>query len=282
MITPGSARDDSGHRSDDFGHRTRFDRMPDLAARARTLLDLHTAPEILVLANVWDVVSASVVAGTEGVRALATASHSIAATFGYEDGENIPLDLHLDMVRRIVDAVDLPVTMDFEAGYGDPGETARRAIEVGVVGGNLEDQMKPLDDAVAAVEAVLAAGRDAGIDFVLNARTDAFLGAGPDADRGALVDEAIRRGRAFLAAGAPVVFVPGVMAPTEIAALVDGLGPRKLSVITVPGRSPSVRELQDLGVTRVSTGPFTQRAALTALQDATSGLVAGGTLPAGI
>jgi 2-methylisocitrate lyase-like PEP mutase family enzyme len=259
-----------------------FGGMPDLATRARTLLDLHTGPEILVLANVWDVASARVVAGTEGVRALATASHSIAATFGYEDGENIPLDLHLDMVGRIAAAVDLPVTMDFEAGYGNPGQTARRAIAVGVVGGNLEDQMKPIDEAVAAVEAVLAAGRDAGIDFVLNARTDAFLRAGPDADRGALVDEAIRRGRAFLDAGAPVVFVPGVVARTEIAALVDGLGPRKLSVITVPGRSPSVRELQDLGVTRVSTGPFTQRAALTALQDATSGLVAGGTLPAGI
>src|SRR5919112_1304584 len=101
--------------------------MPDLATRAQTLLDLHTAPEILVLTNVWDVVSAQVVAGTEGTKALATASHSIAATFGYPDGENIPLDLHLDMVRRIVDAVDVPVTMDFEAGYGDAGETTRRA-----------------------------------------------------------------------------------------------------------------------------------------------------------
>src|ERR671928_388855 len=154
--------------------------MPDLAARARTLLDLHEAPEVLVLANVWDVVSARVVAATDGVRALATASHSIAATFGYEDGENIPLDLHLSMVGRIVRAVDLPVTMDMEAGYGDPGETARRAIGLGVVGGNLEDQMKPLDDAVAAVEAVLEAGRTSGIDFVLNARTDALLGAAPD------------------------------------------------------------------------------------------------------
>ena len=86
--------------------------MPDLAARARTLLDLHTAPEILVLTNVWDVVSARVVAGTEGVRALATASHSIAATFGYEDGENIPLALHLDMVELIISAVDLPVSMN--------------------------------------------------------------------------------------------------------------------------------------------------------------------------
>src|SRR5829696_6433756 len=172
--------------------------MTDLATRARTLLDLHAAPEILVLANVWDVVSARVVAGTDGVRALATASHGIAATFGYEDGENIPLALHLDMVELITSAVDLPVSMDMEAGYGDPGETARRAIAAGAVGGNLEDTMRPLDDAVAAVEAVLAAGRDAGMGFVLNARTDAVLRAGADADRTAVLTEAVRRGRAYL------------------------------------------------------------------------------------
>src|SRR5438093_11255831 len=106
--------------------------MPDLAARARTLLDLHTAPEILVLTNVWDVVSARVVAATDGTRALATASHGIASTFGYPDGENIPLDLHLSMVERIVAAVDLPVSMDLEGGYGDAGETVRRAIAIGV------------------------------------------------------------------------------------------------------------------------------------------------------
>jgi 2-methylisocitrate lyase-like PEP mutase family enzyme len=253
----------------------------DPAARARTLLDLHTAPEILVLANVWDVVSARTVAAVHGVRALATASHSIAATFGYEDGENIPLDLHLDMVGRITAAVELPVSMDFEGGYGDAGQTARRAIAAGAVGGNLEDGMRPLHDAVAAVEAVLSAGRDAGIDFVLNARTDALLRLPSGADRPAAVEEAVRRGRAYLAAGAPVVFVPGAVAREEIAALVDGLGRGRLSVIAVPGASPSVRELQELGVARVSTGPFTQNVSLTALQDAAAGLVAGGTLPPG-
>ena len=253
--------------------------MPDLSSRARTLLELHTATEILVLANVWDVVSARVVAGTPGARALATASHSIAATFGYKDGENIPLDLHLDMVRRIVEAVDLPVSMDLEAGHGNAGETARRAIEVGVVGGNLEDEMKPLDEAVAAVELVLRAGRDAGIEFVLNARTDTFLRAEKGADRQHLVQEAIRRGRAFLEAGAPVVFVPGLVARDEIAAVVAGLGPGKLSVISAPGISLPASELQELGVARVSTGPHSQRVALTALQDAAAGLFAGGTLP---
>ena len=255
--------------------------MADLSSRARALLDLHTAPEILVLTNVWDVVSAKVVAGTDGVRALATASHSIAASFGYQDGENIPFDLHLGMVERIVAAVDLPVSMDFEAGYGDAGETARRAIGAGVVGGNLEDQMKPLDEAVAAVEAVMTAGREAGIDFVLNARTDVFVKAGRDDDRATLVEEALRRGRAFLEAGAPVVFVPGAIAREEVQALADGLGPRKLTVISVPRASLPVRELEQLGVARVSTGPFTQRVALTALQDAARELVAGGTLPEG-
>lgn len=254
--------------------------VTDLGARARTLLDLHTAPEILVLPNVWDVVSARVVAATPGVRALATASHSIASTFGYPDGEVIPLDLHLDMVRRIVAAVDLPVTMDLEAGYGDPGATARRAVEAGVVGGNLEDRMKPLDEAVAAVEAVLAAGRDAGVDFVLNARTDAAVRAG-DAPREQVLEEVVRRGRAFLGAGAPVVFVPGLVDREEVRTVADALGPRRLTVISVPGVSLPVRELEALGVARVSTGPFTQRVALTALQDAAAGLVAGGTLPEG-
>lgn len=254
--------------------------MTDLNDRARTLLNLHTAPKILSLANVWDVVSAQVIASTPGATALATASHSIASSFGYKDGENIPLELHLDMVRRIVDAVTLPVSMDFEAGYGNAKDTAKRAIAVGVVGGNLEDQMKPLPEAVAAVKAVMSAGHEAGIEFVLNARTDALLRADPSAPRQQALDEAIRRGLAFLGAGAPVVFVPGLVKRTEIELLVSAFGLRKLTLISVPGVSLSAVDLELLGVARVSTGPFTQRVALTALQDAAAALFAGGTLPA--
>ena len=244
-------------------------------AKAAALLDLHRAPEVLVLANVWDVVSARAVAAVDGVQALATASHSIAATFGYADGENIPLDLHLEMVGRIVRAVDLPVSMDMEAGYGDPAATARRAWDLGVVGGNLEDQRKPLEQAVAQVEAVLSALPG----FVLNARTDVLLGQ-PE-DRSAALEDAVRRGRAYLEAGAPVVFVPGVVAREEVVALVEGLGRGNLSVISVPGASLPTSELQELGVARVSTGPFSQRVALTALQDAAAAVVGGGTLPEG-
>jgi len=127
----------------------------DLAAELRRL---HDAPEPLVLVNVWDVASARVVAGLPGCTALATASHAIAATHGYEDGEQIPLELMIDAIARIAAAVDLPVSADLEAGYGDAATTVRRAIGAGAVGGNLEDGMRPLDEALAAVEAAVRAG----------------------------------------------------------------------------------------------------------------------------
>jgi 2-methylisocitrate lyase-like PEP mutase family enzyme len=139
--------------------------------------------------------------------------------------------------------------------------------------------MKPLDEAVGAVKAVLAAGREAGIDFVLNARTDALLRADPSTPRSQVLDEAIRRGHAFLEAGAPVIFMPGLVIRDEIKLVVETLGQQKLTLISVPGRSLPARELEELGVARVSTGPFTQRVALTALQDAAAAFNAGGTLP---
>jgi 2-methylisocitrate lyase-like PEP mutase family enzyme len=250
------------------------------ADKAAELLRLHTDPELLVVVNVWDVISATVVADVPGTKALATASHSIAATLGYPDGEQIPLDLMIDMVGRIAAAVDLPVSADLEAGYGDAGETVRRAIGVGVVGANLEDQMKPRPDAVAAVAAAVKAGEAEGVPFVLNARTDAFLRAG-DRDRTEVVAEAVERGRAFLDAGAACVFVPGLLDEPTVTALVEGIGERRVSVINVPGSLPPGR-LEELGVARVSFGPWTQRATLTHLADLAADLYAGGALPEGV
>jgi len=249
------------------------------AAKAGELLRLHTDPELLVVVNVWDAITAKVVAD-QGSRALATASHSIAATLGHPDGEKIPRDLMIDMVGRIAAAVDIPVSADLESGYGDAGETIRRAIGVGVVGANLEDRMQPLPDAVAAVRAAVAAGEAEGVPFVLNARTDAFLRAG-DRDPAEVLADAVERGRAFLAEGAACVFVPGKLDEAQVIALVEGLGERRLSTIGVPGSLPPAR-LAELGVARVSYGPFTQRAALTHLADLTTDLLAGGQLPGGI
>lgn len=251
----------------------------DIAGKAQTLLELHEAPEILTVVNVWDVISAKTVAETPGTTALATASHSISAMLGYPDGEVIPFEEHLAMIRRIVDATELPVSADLEAGYGDVGESIRRAIGVGVVGANIEDQMKPLDEAVRNVEAAMTAGEREGIRFVLNARTDAFLKA-EGKDPSAVLDEAVTRGRAYLDAGAPVVFVPGKLDEAQVRTLVDAFGPQKLTMIGVPG-SLSLATLQELGVARVSYGPWSQRVALTALQNLVNDIHDGGALPEG-
>ena len=253
--------------------------MTTSADKAAELLRLHTDPELLLLVNVWDVITARVVADTPGTRALATASHSIAAAHGYPDGERIPRDEMIAAVGRIAAAVDLPVTADLEAGYGDPGETVRRAIDVGIVGANLEDQLKPLPDAVRAVEAAVAAGEQAGVPFVLNARTDAFLRAG-DRDPEDVVSDAIERGRAYLDAGASTFFAPGRLDEPTVRRLVDALGPQRVNVIGVPG-SLGLDTLRRLGVARVSYGPWSQNVALTALASLAESVYAGGGLPEG-
>ncbi len=251
---------------------------PALASR---FLALHRAPELLTVVNVWDVVTAKVVADVPGTTALATASHSIAATLGYEDGENIPLDEMLDMVGRITRATDLPVTADLESGYGDPGGTVGRAIDLGVVGANIEDGMRPLPEAVRAVEEVMAVAQRAGVpDFCLNARTDAFVRAEGRSPEECLA-VAVERGRAFLDAGAPLVFVPRVSERAHIEALVEALGPQRLTLIGGPGALP-LAELESLGVARVSYGPWSQRVALTALQQLVEGVHEGHGLPEGV
>jgi len=253
--------------------------MTTLAEKAAELQRLHAAPELLLLVNVWDVITARVVADAPGTAALATASHSIAASHGYPDGEQIPLDLMIAAVGRIAAAVDLPVTADLEAGYGDPGATISRAIDVGVVGANLEDQLMPLVQATRAVEAAVAAGERAGVPFVLNARTDAFLKAG-DKDPDAVLADAVERGRAYLDAGASTFFAPGRLDEATVTRLVEALGPQRLNVIGVPGSLP-LSTLQRLGVARVSYGPWSQNVALTALAALAEDVLAGGGLPEG-
>lgn len=250
------------------------------ADQATELLRLHADPALLTVVNVWDVASARVVAAVTGTTALATASHSIAASYGYPDGEKIPLELMIEAVGRIAAAVQQPVSADLEGGYGNAGETIRRAIGIGIVGANLEDQLKPLSEAVAAVGAAMSAARAEGVDdFVLNARTDAFVKAG-DRDPAAVLADAVERGRAYLDAGAPVVFVPGKLDEQQIETLVDAFGPQRLTVIGVPGSLPLAR-LQGLGVARCSYGPWSQRVALTALEDLVHAVHSGGGLPEG-
>jgi 2-methylisocitrate lyase-like PEP mutase family enzyme len=247
-------------------------------ARATTMLGLHQAEELLTVVNVWDVITATVVADVPGTTALATASHSIAAAYGYPDGEQIPVDLMIEAVGRIAAAVSVPVSADLEGGYGDPAGTVRKAIGVGIVGANIEDQMRPLAEAAANVEKIMKAASDEGVDFVLNARTDAFA-KGRDRDQAEVLADAVERGRAFLDAGAPVVFVPGRLSEEQILTLVDAFGPRRLTTIAIPG-TPSLAWQQEHGVARVSFGPLSQNVALTALQELVEEVHRGGGVPA--
>lgn len=244
--------------------------------KALILQALHKAPEILQLVNVWDAITAKVIAALPETRAIATAGHSIAASHGYPDG-GMPLDLSLQGARTIAEAVDVPVTADLDDGYDDPGETIRAAISFGIVGANVEDRMRPFEEAVARVRAVVRAAESEGIAFQLNARTDTFVrGEGLSSDE--RIEETIRRGRAYLDEGAALVFVPKATSRPDIERLVEGLGAGKLSILGFPG-ALTAPEYEALGVARITYGPLTQRVALRALRDLGASLYAGGVIP---
>ncbi|RGE17948.1 isocitrate lyase/phosphoenolpyruvate mutase family protein [Leucobacter sp. wl10] len=250
-----------------------------VATDAQTLAELYLSAEILRVVNVWDAVSARVVAELPGTRAIATAGHGIAAAHGYPDGERIPLELMLAAVERIVAATELPVTADLDGGFGDAADTVRRAIDVGVCGANIEDRLRPLDESAAVMRAAVQAGEREGVPFVLNARTDAIVRGGGRHRRESLAD-AIERGRAYLDAGAQCVFVPGVLDADEARSLVEGIGERRVSVIGLPG-ALTATEYEALGVARISYGPMPQNVALTALKRLGESLQADGSIPGG-
>lgn len=260
--------------------------MTTLRDKANTLRRLHAGPGILVLPNVWDVVSAKIVEQA-GYPALATSSAAVAWMLGYADGERISRDEMAGMVARIARAVGVPVSADMEAGYGlrpeDAAATARAVIAAGAVGMNLEDAADgakdPLVDVALQAERVAAAkdaGAAAGVPLVINARTDVFL-AGVGAPETRLA-HAVRRLNAYHAAGADSLFCPGVTDRETIAALVRELdGP--LNVLALSG-APSVRELEQLGVRRVSLGARLMRAALGAARRVAAELRESGTYTA--
>jgi 2-methylisocitrate lyase-like PEP mutase family enzyme len=224
-------------------------------SRAETLRELHRGPGILPLPNAWDVASARAFAELPGCVAIATTSGGVARSLGFEDGEQTPRDEMLRAVARIAAAVELPVSADLEAGYGDPVGTAERAWEAGVVGMNLEDSragaLLPVDEQVEILRAVRAAVPE----LVLNARVDVFV------RRAGGVDEAVERANAYLAAGADCTYP--ILAPfedvAELARRIDG----PVNVMLKPG-APSLAELERLGVRRATWGTGLATTALAA------------------
>jgi 2-methylisocitrate lyase-like PEP mutase family enzyme len=231
---------------------------PDLAERAERLRALHQGPAPLIMANAWDVASALAVERA-GASAIATTSGGVASSLGYPDGEAIPHAEMLAAVARIAAAVKLPLTADLEAGYGlDAHDLVEGMLAAGAVGMNLEDTDRSLDP-LGLVEterqaerlaAVRQAATDLGVPVVINARIDVFLrGSGPPAT---LVEEAIARARAYLAAGADCLFPIGLVDADAIGHFV-GEVKAPVNVLLRPG-APSIAALAELGVRRISVG----------------------------
>lgn len=248
----------------------------------RRFLELHHGPKILLLPNAWDAASARIFEDA-GFPAIGTSSAGAAFALGYPDGQKISREEMLAVVRRIVDAVEVPVTADVEAGFGMTPEevagTAQAVIAAGAVGMNLEDGIEGKPDFLVDVNlqkeiirAVLETAACAAVPFVLNARTDIFLyGIGPAETR---LARAIERLNAYREAGAQCLFAPGVKDSDTIARLAHGVaGP--LNILATVG-TPTVVELERLGVARVSIGSGPMRATLGFLKRMASQLREGG------
>ena len=246
--------------------------------KAAALLALHSGPGF-VLPNAWDAGSARILEQV-GFPAVATTSAGIAWSCGVPDGGALDRDTMLGHVNRIVAAVGVPVTADLEAGYGDTadevGRTVARALELGAVGGNIEDArpgggLFGIDEAVDRLAAARAAAPRG--TFVLNARTDTYFAA----TTGDVFAETVERAIRYVEAGADCVFVPGVVEEETIRRLAAAV-PGPLNVVAGLANVIDAPTLFSLGVKRVSLGGSLARAALSMLERAGRELLDSGTL----
>jgi 2-methylisocitrate lyase-like PEP mutase family enzyme len=250
---------------------------------AETFRRAHRGP-LLLLANAWDPMSARQFEAA-GFPAIATTSGGVAWDLGFADGEKAPWREVLAATARIVQAVRVPVTADIEAGYGDTaadvGRSIRELLRTGVIGFNLEDGMarpdmpvRPIDDAAARIRAARAAANAAGVPAVINARVDLYLrNVGDPASR---FDETVRRGMAYLAAGADCIY-PFALADTDIIArLIKALGNAPVNIVARAG-TPPVAELERIGVARVTIASGATLAVMSLIKKIGEGLRSTGT-----
>jgi 2-methylisocitrate lyase-like PEP mutase family enzyme len=250
--------------------------------RAQRFAQLHEAGTF-VLANAWDAASAAVIEAA-GAEAIATTSSGISWAHGCPDGEQLSRGELIEETARIVGAVAVPVSADVESGYGatlaDVEATIAAACDVGAVGVNLEDRpgpdgqvLWPIDQQSERLATARAAADQAVTPFVLNARTDVYLaGVGEPREREAMVME---RGRAYAAAGADCLFVPGLVELDVIRRLAASL-PLPLNVLLAPGRGPAIAQLTAAGVRRISVGHMIAAVAYATVKTATEQLLLGG------
>lgn len=243
--------------------------------RANLLRSLHTKGEPLILFNVWDAGSALAMQEI-GAEVIATGSWSVAAAHGYGDGQELPFEMALANLKRIIATVDLPVTIDLEGGYGDSAnelqDSVTRVIEAGAVGINFEDQivggtgLYSIEGQRARIEAIREAADQALIPLFINARTDIFLKADPASHSEEHLEEAIRRATVYAEAGASGFFAPGLRNAKFIERLCKA-STLPVNIMVMPD-VPSSKQLAALGVARISYGPGPYSLVIEALKEA--------------
>ncbi|KAK6511737.1 hypothetical protein TWF481_000643 [Arthrobotrys musiformis] len=246
--------------------------MSRLNALAKTLKSLHVPGTPLLLTNVHDAPTAAAVAANASTKALATASWSIAATQGLPDSQ-LTLSANLEGIRNVARGLKnsgladaIPLSADLQDGYDDIGETIKSAIQLGVVGANIEDlktdtstgreELRPVEEAAERIRTALKAAEESGVpDFVINARTD-VLGYG------GIIEDVIERGKKYLDAGATTVFVWGVGKHVITIGEVKRMAEAFEGRLAVQGTGPTplgLAALKEAGVARISYGPWFAR-----------------------
>lgn len=242
--------------------------MSSQAGKAQAFLNLHHQDQMLVLPNAWDVASARIFE-VEGFEAIATTSAGVAASLGYADNQMVPMDEMLGAVRRMAKGVSVPVTADIEGGYsttaGGTADAVQQFLETGIVGINLEDRDARNPSTLFEIElqsdrikAVREMAEDEGVHLVINARTDVFLES--IGDPGSRFARTVKRSNAFMEAGADCIFIPGAFDEKTVSELLKEIQ-TPVNIIVGP-TTLTLKQLQELGVSRVSLGSGPARAAL--------------------
>ena len=251
----------------------------DQQTKASLFYELHHNGSMLVLPNIWDPLGAMLLESI-GYPAIATASAAIAYTNGYDDGEHIPFDEVLKRLNKITGSVNVPVTADFESGYSNTNsglrENIKSLIKTGIVGINIEDSDKqngmliPVDLQCERINLIREVANESGIRLFINARTDVYIN-GKGYDDNAKLSETIKRGKAYMEAGADCLFPIAVKQINHIKELTSNLAV-PINILAIPG-VPDLKTLKESGVSRVSLGPGFLKIAIKAMKNIAERLI---------
>lgn len=236
--------------------------------KAQAFLSMHTNDKLLVLPNIWNPIGARILAAKD-FPAVATASEAVSASLGYEDGEKIKRSTLMDIITRIARSVDIPVTVDIEKGFGESisklQETILQVIDSGVVGINIEDSigqggaLRPIDEQCERIAAVREVSGQQRLHLVINARVDSFL-SGFFQEKEEKIEDAVVRAKAYSEAGADCIYPIGP-GDLETVRILRNRIASPINILATPAAEP-LTVLEEIGINRVSFGPFIFRSCL--------------------